>query len=57
MTDDGILFNNGDASFQLNDSDLDGMVASADARFDGWFPGMPSLNFSTDIRAVKESDG
>ena len=32
------------------------MVASADAEFDGWFPGMPSLNFSTDIRAVKESD-
>ena len=32
------------------------MVASANAEFDGWFPGMPSLNFSTDVRAVKESD-
>lgn len=32
------------------------MVASADAQFAGWFPGMPSLNFSTDVRAVKESD-
>ena len=26
------------------------------AEFDGWFPGMPSVNFSTDVRAVKESD-
>lgn len=32
------------------------MVASADTQFAGWFPGMPSLNFSTDVRAVKESD-
>jgi hypothetical protein len=32
------------------------MVASADAEFDGWFPGMPSLVFSADVRAVKESD-
>jgi hypothetical protein len=32
------------------------MVASADAEFDGWFPGMPSLLFSADVRAVKESD-
>ena len=32
------------------------IVASADAEFDGWFPGMPSINFSTDIQAVKESD-
>ncbi len=32
------------------------MVASANARFDGWFPGMPAINFSTDVRAVKESD-
>jgi hypothetical protein len=32
------------------------MVASADAEFDGWFPGMPSINFSTDVRGVKESD-
>ena len=32
------------------------MVASADAEFDGWFPGMPVLSFSTDVRAVKESD-
>ena len=32
------------------------MIASANAEFDGWFPGMPSINFSTDVRAVKESD-
>jgi len=32
------------------------MVASAESHFDGWFPGMPSLNFSTDVHAVKESD-
>lgn len=32
------------------------IVASANAEFDGWFPGMPSVNFSTDVRAVKESD-
>ena len=32
------------------------MVASADAAFDGWFPGMPSVRFSADVRAVKESD-
>ena len=32
------------------------LVASANAEFDGWFPGMPSLSFSTDVRAVKESD-
>ena len=32
------------------------MVASADAEFQGWFPGMPSLQFTTDVRAVKESD-
>ncbi len=32
------------------------LVASATAEFDGWFPGMPSLNFSSDVRAVKESD-
>jgi hypothetical protein len=32
------------------------IVASADAVFDGWFPGMPSLSFTTDVRAVKESD-
>lgn len=32
------------------------MVASADAVFDGWFPGMPSLSFSPEVRAVKESD-
>jgi hypothetical protein len=32
------------------------MVASAEADFDGWFPGMPSLHFATDVRAVKESD-
>jgi len=32
------------------------VVASANAEFDGWFPGMPSVNFSTDVRAVKESD-
>ena len=32
------------------------MVASADAEFEGWFPGMPVLRFSSDVRAVKESD-
>jgi hypothetical protein len=32
------------------------MVASASAEFDGWFPGMPAIQFSTDVRAVKESD-
>ena len=32
------------------------MVASAEAEFHGWFPGMPSLNFSTEVHAVKESD-
>lgn len=32
------------------------MVASASAEFDGWFPGMPAIHFSTDVRAVKESD-
>jgi hypothetical protein len=32
------------------------IVASAKAEFDGWFPGMPSVAFATDVRAVKESD-
>lgn len=32
------------------------LIASADAEFEAWFPGVPSLNFSTDVRAVKESD-
>ena len=32
------------------------VVASARAEFDGWFPGMPSVAFATDVRAVKESD-
>lgn len=32
------------------------MVASGEAQFDGWFPGMPSVAFSADVRAVKESD-
>ena len=32
------------------------VVASAQAEFEGWFPGMPSVAFSTDVRAVKESD-
>ncbi len=32
------------------------VVASADAEFDGWFPGLPSLSYATDVRAVKESD-
>jgi hypothetical protein len=32
------------------------MVAAASAEFDGWFPGMPAIQFSTDVRAVKESD-
>ena len=32
------------------------MVASASAEFDGWFQGMPSIHFSSDVRAVKESD-
>jgi hypothetical protein len=32
------------------------VVASAQAEFDGWFPGMPSVAFETDVRSVKESD-
>lgn len=32
------------------------LVASASAEFHGWFPGMPSIHFSSDVRAVKESD-
>ena len=34
----------------------DQIVASAEAHFDGWFPGMPTVNFVSDVRAVKESD-
>ena len=34
----------------------DQIIASADAGFDGWFPGMPTLRFAPEVRAVKESD-
>jgi hypothetical protein len=45
------------ANVDFNCSVIGGyLVASATAEFDGWFPGMPSLSFSTDVRAVKESD-
>ncbi|HSL27012.1 MAG TPA: hypothetical protein VLA54_12090 [Acidimicrobiia bacterium] len=33
------------------------VVATADAGFAGWIPGMPDLNFKAEVRAVKESDG
>ena len=32
------------------------VIAAAQGEFDGWFPGMPSVAFSTDVRSVKESD-
>ena len=32
------------------------LIASASGTFDGWFPGMPNIRFSSEVRAVKESD-
>lgn len=32
------------------------LVAAAEARFVGWFPGFPTLDFVAEVRATKESD-
>lgn len=32
------------------------LVATAEGRFVGWFPGFPTLNFEAEVRATKESD-
>lgn len=32
------------------------LVATAEARFVGWFPGVPTLTFNSEVRALKESD-
>lgn len=34
----------------------DRLVASADSEFDGWFPGLPNLQFHAEVIGVKESD-
>jgi hypothetical protein len=31
------------------------LVAMAEGRFVGWFPGFPTLNFDVEVRATKES--
>ena len=44
-----------DISFSCAEAGGD-LVAAADANFAGWFPGMPSLKFSSEVRAIKETD-